>query len=28
MHDAQGALGEDPTNTVEAAGMALVRPGR
>ena len=28
MHDAQRALGEDPTNTVEAAGMALVRPGR
>jgi len=28
MHDAQRALGEDPTQTVEAAGMALVRPGR
>jgi len=26
MHDAQRALGEEPTNTVEAAGMALVRP--
>jgi glyoxylase-like metal-dependent hydrolase (beta-lactamase superfamily II) len=28
MHDAQRALGEEPTQTVEAAGMALVRPGR
>ena len=26
MHDAQRALGEEPTNTVEAAGMSLLRP--
>jgi glyoxylase-like metal-dependent hydrolase (beta-lactamase superfamily II) len=26
MHDAQRALGEEPTSTVEAAGMSLVRP--
>ncbi|MGH7894292.1 MAG: hypothetical protein ACREQL_06460, partial [Candidatus Binatia bacterium] len=28
MHDAQKALGEEPTQIVEAAGMALLRPGR
>ena len=28
MHDAERALGEEPTQTVEAAGMALLRPGR
>jgi hypothetical protein len=28
MHDAQRALGEEPTNTVEDAGMALVRRRR
>jgi hypothetical protein len=27
MHDAERALGEEPTHRVEAAGMALV-PGR
>jgi glyoxylase-like metal-dependent hydrolase (beta-lactamase superfamily II) len=28
MHDAQRALGEEPTHRTEAAGMALARPGR
>jgi hypothetical protein len=28
MHDAQRALGEEPTNTVEAAGMTLAPPRR
>jgi glyoxylase-like metal-dependent hydrolase (beta-lactamase superfamily II) len=28
MHDAERALGEEPTHAVEAAGMALVRPRR
>jgi glyoxylase-like metal-dependent hydrolase (beta-lactamase superfamily II) len=28
MHDAERALGEDPTRTVEMAGMAIVRPPR
>jgi len=28
MHDAQRALGEEPTQTGEAAGMALVRMNR
>jgi glyoxylase-like metal-dependent hydrolase (beta-lactamase superfamily II) len=28
MHDAERALGEEPSRRVEAAGMAIVRPGR
>jgi glyoxylase-like metal-dependent hydrolase (beta-lactamase superfamily II) len=28
MHDAQRALGEEPTHRTELAGMAIVRPGR
>jgi glyoxylase-like metal-dependent hydrolase (beta-lactamase superfamily II) len=28
MHDAQRALGEEPTHVAEAAGMALLRPSR
>ena len=28
MHDAERALGEEPSRRVEAAGMSIVRPGR